>query len=89
MWVASSNLTAVFKRAVRQTGSFPAIVPHTRCLIVFPLEEKNPGNSRVPVQWFLARTLPAILVIESFITADSLVFCRVAYLLPILDRQNE
>lgn len=37
MWVASSNLTAVFKRAVRQPDSFPAIVPHTRCLIVFPL----------------------------------------------------
>jgi hypothetical protein len=55
-----SNLTAVFKRAVRQTGSFPAIVSHTRCLIVFPLEEKNPANSRVPVQWFLARTLLAV-----------------------------
>jgi hypothetical protein len=37
MWMASSNLTAVFKRAVGPTGSFPAIVPHTRCLIVFPL----------------------------------------------------
>ena len=37
MWVASSNLIAVFKRAVRQTGSFPAIVSRTRCLIVFPL----------------------------------------------------
>ena len=37
LWVASSNLTAEFKRAARQTGSFPAIVPHTRCLIVFPL----------------------------------------------------
>ena len=36
-WVASSNHTAVFERAARQTGSFPAIVPHTGCLVVFPL----------------------------------------------------
>ena len=41
MWVASSNLTAVFKRAVRQTGSFPAIVPHTRCLNRLPSLRKK------------------------------------------------
>lgn len=52
------------KRAMRQTGSLLQLSPHS-CLMVCPLEENNPENSRILVQWLLAKALLTILVIES------------------------